>query len=226
MLSRVPSPGARRRGLSCPRLAAGRVLRPARPCAVRRGRAVAGRRGRGGGVWFPPLVGVRWSPRFSGLACGGVSWLLCLAWSVLFRWFPWRCVRPAVGSRRGAVPRWVCRSAVRVARCRGLSRSRGFPRSRRRLASRCRGVGGCRLAPAFAPCAWLRVGLRCRFPFAGACRRAGRGCAPSCPLARLAGMPAVGGTAAGRWVMDACARWRTGLPVPWRVLAPRRSIPR
>ena len=31
------------------------------------------------------------------------------------------------------------------------------------------------------------------------------------------------GAAAGRWVMDASAKWRTGLPVPWRVLAPPRS---
>ena len=173
MLSRVPSPRARVR------------FAASRPCPGRRGRGVAGRRGRGGGVLLPPLVGVRWSPRFSGLACGGVSWLLCLAWSVSFRWFPWRCVRPAVGSRRGAVPPWVCRSAVRVARCPGSSRSRGFPLSLPLRASRCRGVGGFPLAPAFAPCARFPVGLRCRFPFAGACRRAGRGCGVCWRLARL-----------------------------------------
>ncbi len=33
------------------------------------------------------------------------------------------------------------------------------------------------------------------------------------------------GAAAGRLVMDAWAKWRTGLPVPWRVLTLHRSIP-
>ena len=181
MLSRVPSPSARVR------------FAASRPCPGRRGRAVAGRRGRGGGVLLPPLVGVRWSPRFSGLACGGVSWLLCLAWSVLFRWFPWRCVRPAVGSRPGAVPPWVCRSAVRVARCPGSSRSRGFPRSPPLRASRCRGGGGFPPAPVFARCARSPVGLRCRCRFARACRRAGRGCAPWWPPVplRLPPLPAL-----------------------------------
>ena len=116
---------------------------------------------------------------------GGVSWLLCLAWSVSFRWFPWRCVRPAVGSRRGVSPLSVSRSAARGARCPGSWRSRGFPRSPPRRASRCRGVGGFPPAPAFARCARWPVGLRCRFPFARACRRAGRACAPWWPLVPL-----------------------------------------
>lgn len=56
MLSRVPSPGARRHGLSCPRLAAGRIHAPR--SALRRSPwpRCAGRRGRGGGVLLPPLV--------------------------------------------------------------------------------------------------------------------------------------------------------------------------
>lgn len=173
-----------------------------RPCALAPSGAVAG----GGGFGVPsrpcgPLPaglppapcggGVGGSLRSPVWLCGGVSWFVfaCLAVPASFRWFPWRCVRPAVGSRRGAVRPWGCRSAVRGARCPGLSRSRGFPRSPPRRASRGRGVGGFPLAPAFAPCVRCRAVLRFPCRFAGACRRAGRGCAPWWPLGAALPLP-------------------------------------
>ena len=126
-------------------------------------------------------------PSVAGSPCGGVSWSLCLAVPASCRSFAWFSVPPGAGSRPGAVPPWACRSAVRVARCRGLSPWPGSVRSPPRPASRCLGVGACRPAPAFAPCVRWPVGLRFPCRFAGACRRAGRGCAPCLPPVRLRG---------------------------------------
>lgn len=89
--------------------------------------------------------------------------------------------RPAVGSPLGAVPPSVCRSAPRAGRCRGSWRWPGSVLSPPLRASRCRGVGGCRPGPVFAPFARWPVASRCRCRFARACRRAARGCAPWWP---------------------------------------------
>lgn len=157
----------------------------------------------GGGVG-----GSRWS---LGL-CGGVPWLCsrCLVLPVSCRSFPWRCVRPAVGSRPGAVPPWVCRSAVPPARCRGLSPSRGSARSPPRPALRCLGVGVCRCVRVFARCARCPVASRCRCRFARACRRAGRGCVPWCLLGALrVSLPVLVACVGGcrwRWLVRGGAR--------------------
>ena len=54
-LSQRAPPRCRRHGVARP-VAQRKARFARRPCAGRRGRAVAGRRGRGGGVWFPPPV--------------------------------------------------------------------------------------------------------------------------------------------------------------------------
>ena len=226
----------------------------------------------GGRVWCSAGLSV-WS-------CGGVSWLVCLAVSVLFRWFRWRCVRPAVGSRRGAVPLSVSRSAVRGARCPASWRWPGSVLSPPRRALRGPGVGGFPPAPAFARCVRRppqpppasasgqrrpdqptppRSQERKRPTWhddgAGRNEREGTGHdTPHTPARKTRRDPerrapprarnrlapgqrratqqqrcgrAVGrGASAGRLVMDACAKRRTGSPVPWRVLTSHRSIPR
>lgn len=81
MLSRVPAPGARRRGLSCPRWAVGRIPAPA--SALRRvpWPRSTGRRGRGGG-------GV--APAAGGRGCSSAGFLalgVCRGCSVACFWF-------------------------------------------------------------------------------------------------------------------------------------------
>ena len=204
----VPVPGRRRQGgAGCPARAwrSGASLRPPRPCAAAPSRALCARPlgpSAGGVGWgslpsLSPAPGGRFrrSRRRGGGGSlrlwvrfgGGVSWFVfaCLAVPASCRSFAWFSVPFGAGSRRGAVPPWVCRSAVRVARCRGLSRSRGFPRSPPLRASRCPGVGGFPPAPAFAWCARWPVGLRFPCRCAPACRRAGRGCALWWSLVRL-----------------------------------------
>ena len=129
------------------------------------------------GGWFPPLV--------AGAVPRWVFWL-------------WGCVVSALSRCVGFVP--VVSVALRSARCRvapwgGSALGLSFRRSRRSLsgfvavarfssfaaASRGRGVGGCPPAPAFARCGRWPVGLRFPCRCAGACRRAGRGCAPWWP---------------------------------------------
>lgn len=136
---------------------------------------------------LPPLLRRRVGGSLRSLVGfgGGVSWSLCLAVPASCRSFAWFSVPPGAGSRPGAVPPWACRSAARVARCRGLSPWPGSVRSPPRPASRCLGVGACRPAPAFARCAWLRVGLRFPCRFAGACRPAAPACGACWPLVRL-----------------------------------------
>ena len=166
-----------------------RRARPLRRCRWGGGFGVPSRPCRplpAGASAAPAAAGGR-LPSVAGSPCGGVSWSLCLAVPASCRSFAWFSVPPGAGSRPGAVPPWACRSAVRVARCRGLSPWPGSVRSPPRPASRCLGVGACRPAPAFAPCVRWPVGLRFPCRFAGACRRAGRGCAPCLPPVRLRG---------------------------------------
>ena len=85
MLSRVPSPSARVR------------FAASRPCPGRRGRAVAGRRGRGGGGVVPAAGGRGWFPVFRvfvGVSCG----FFLFGFVAVF----------------GAVSRVFCRAAVRA----------------------------------------------------------------------------------------------------------------
>ena len=146
---------------------------PSRPCRPLPAGAAAAPGGAGGRVsWFAGFF-------------GGVSWLLCLAVPASCRSFAWFFVPPGAGSRRGAVPPWACRFAVRVVRCPASWRWPGSVLSPPRRASRCRGVGGCRPAPAFAPCARWPVGLRFPCRFVPACRRAAPACGACRPLARL-----------------------------------------